>query len=179
VAISNLVQGQNNTATATEDTTRSENLKKPGALYSAFSPDKKWILSSSAAFSTGINSFRGGSSLYYTIPVGLQLNRKITNNLYAFAGIAVAPAYMAFNNQFLSTDPTKYISGYPFSQGNFGLYGRAMVGLMYVNDARTFSISGSFGVQRGAFPYYIPPANPGMNKQATNYQTRKPSIEFY
>ncbi|MFT3703425.1 MAG: hypothetical protein QM802_13700 [Agriterribacter sp.] len=39
---------------------------------------------------------------------------------------------------------------------SFGIYPRAELGLMYINDEKTFSISGSISVQRGgysAFPY--------------------------
>jgi hypothetical protein len=36
----------------------------------------------------------------------------------------------------------------------FGLNSRVDIGLMYINDARTFSISGSIGVERGTYPVY-------------------------
>jgi hypothetical protein len=36
----------------------------------------------------------------------------------------------------------------------FGMYTKFEAGLMYVNDARTFSISGSIGVSKTNFPYY-------------------------
>jgi hypothetical protein len=36
----------------------------------------------------------------------------------------------------------------------FNMASRAELGLMYVNDQRTFSISGSFGVQRNTYSGY-------------------------
>ena len=43
---------------------------------------------------------------------------------------------------------------------NFGIYPAAQMGLMYINDERTFSISGSIGVSRSSYynrsPFYAP-----------------------
>jgi len=39
---------------------------------------------------------------------------------------------------------------------SFGINSRVDIGLMYINDARTFSISGSIGVERAAYPVYYP-----------------------
>jgi hypothetical protein len=42
---------------------------------------------------------------------------------------------------------------------SFGIYPMAELGLMYVNDAKTFSISGSIGVENSSsplFPSYQP-----------------------
>ena len=41
-----------------------------------------------------------------------------------------------------------------YNANGLNLYQRAEMGLMYVNDAKTFSISGSIGIQRGGNPFY-------------------------
>ncbi|MEJ7680097.1 MAG: hypothetical protein WKG06_20000 [Segetibacter sp.] len=45
-----------------------------------------------------------------------------------------------------------------FKSSALGIYSRAELGLQYINDERTFSISGSVGVERSSFPMpsYIP-----------------------
>jgi hypothetical protein len=49
------------------------------------------------------------------------------------------------------------------------MYSRADIGLMYVNDAKTFSISGSIGIERSTYPllpYY--PVNTTSQNPATH-----------
>ena len=120
--------------------------------------NKKWFLSKYAGLSTGISFFNGTSASFIAAPVGLQLNRRLNNNLYAFAGVSAAPAYINFNNAFLITDINKKYPGNNFlKSNNFGLSSRAELGLMYINDAGTFSISGSVGIERNnyaMFPTY-------------------------
>ena len=48
------------------------------------------------------------------------------------------------------------------TQNNFGLYPAASIGLMYINDARTFSISGSISAEKS--PYSILPYYPVNNE---------------
>lgn len=116
-------------------------------------PDKKWSLSSYTAITTGYSFFNGGTSTFVAAPVGLQLNRRIKENLYAFAGVSAAPAYMNFNHAFISYDINKGNQNGAFYKSNYlGGYSRAELGLMYVNDAKTFSISGSIGVERRSYP---------------------------
>jgi len=50
-----------------------------------------------------------------------------------------------------------------------GVYSRAELGLMYVNDAKTFSVSGSIGVQRSSYPVY---PYPQANRTKQNSVTR-------
>jgi hypothetical protein len=115
--------------------------------------DKKWSVSSYSGISTGFTFFNGGNANFVSVPVGLQLNRRLNNNLYAFAGISAAPSYMNFSHSFITSDINK---GNPnngfFRPNNFGAYSRAELGLMYINDARTFSVSGSIGVERSSYP---------------------------
>jgi hypothetical protein len=128
--------------------------------------DKKWFVSTYSGISTSFNFFNGGSASVVAAPLGLQLNRRLNNNLYAFAGVSAAPAYINFNHSFLSSDLNK---GYPnnglFKSNSFGMYTRAEMGLMYVNDARTFFVSGSIGVERSSYPmipYQQTRANPAV-----------------
>lgn len=124
--------------------------------------NKKWFVSRYSAISAGYSFFRGGSFNYISAPIGLQLNRKLNNNLYAFAGVSVAPTYINFNQPMPLTGMNKGLYGSSmYGANNFGVYPKAELGLMYVNDDKTFSISGSISVQRGG--YYMPyrvPANP-------------------
>ncbi len=51
---------------------------------------KKWFVSRSIGITAGYN-FRGGNAGIIAAPLSVQLNRRINNNLYAFAGVSVAP----------------------------------------------------------------------------------------
>jgi hypothetical protein len=127
-----------------------------GSLSVDSTPDKKWFLSKYSSISTGFSFFNGGNAMVVAAPMGLQLDRKLNNNFYAFAGISVAPAYINFNRSFLTADANKsYPNNSIFRSNSFGVYSRAELGLMYVNDARTFSISGSIGVQRSSSPLFL------------------------
>jgi hypothetical protein len=132
-------------------------------------PNKKWFLNSYNSISTGMTFFNSGSAYFISAPIGLQLNRKLTNNLYAFAGVSAAPAYMNFNHSFLSADINKTNPSAGFYRtNNFGIYSRAEMGLMYINDAKTFSISGSVGIERSSNPIFLnqPVSNTKLNSPA-------------
>jgi hypothetical protein len=123
---------------------------------------KKWFLSKYAGISTGFMAFRGGSGAFLSAPVGLQLYRQLNNNIYAFAGVSVAPSIFNINSGFYQPAINKNNS---FMNANrFGVYSSAHMGLMYINDDRTFSISGSIGVGRysGQSPFYPPAYSPGV-----------------
>ena len=117
--------------------------------------NQKWYFSKYAGISAGLSFSRGGSATFLSAPVGLQLNRQLNNNVIAFAGVSAAPTFFSFNHSF--TDPALYKS-YPGSYlpntYGFGMNARAELGLMYINDAKTFSISGSIGVERSSYPFY-------------------------
>ena len=117
--------------------------------------DKKWFLSKYSGISTGYGFFKGGSAGFVAAPLGLQLNRRLNNNLYAFAGVSAAPVYINFNSPYHAADFNK---AYPvnslFKSSSLGMHARAELGLMYVNDAKTFSFSGSIGVQRSSYPVF-------------------------
>src|SRR6187397_1477507 len=61
---------------------------------------KKWFISKYASLSTGANFYKGGNSTFISAPMGLQLNRMLNNNLYAYAGISVAPTFVNFNGNY-------------------------------------------------------------------------------
>jgi hypothetical protein len=123
------------------------------------SPDslsgRKWSLHPYSGISAGYSFFNGGSAGMLAVPVGLQLTRKLNNNLYAFAGVSAGPVYTDFNRSFLSANPYQ-VHQYNnlLSPGNLGIFSRAELGLMYVNDAKTFSLSGSIGVERSSYPVF-------------------------
>jgi hypothetical protein len=131
--------------------------------------DKKWFVTSYTGISSGFNFFNGANATVLAVPIGLQLNRRLNNNLYAFTGVSLAPAYTNFNRSFLSSDFNKYPNNGLFRPNSFDMYARAEMGLMYVNDARTFSFSGSIGVERTTYqmlPY--PQRAPANTKQPTS-----------
>src|SRR5688572_19672136 len=107
-------------------------------------PDKKWFTTASVGVSAGFAGGSGGQGSFLAVPLSIQINRRINNNLYAYAGIGIAPGYSNFNNNFLTAHP--YSS--PFQNGSYqgyrpGMYSNATMGLFYINDSKTFSISGS------------------------------------
>lgn len=128
--------------------------------------NKKWSLNKYAGLSSGLMFFNGGHGSFLSAPIGIQLTRQLTNNVYAFAGVSVAPSYFNFNQSF---NNSAFNKSYPamnpaFSQ--FGLSSKVEMGLMYVNDQKTFSISGSIGVRRTGYPAYqyngLPLQQPGI-----------------
>jgi hypothetical protein len=119
---------------------------------------KKWFLTSYSNVGIGFNFFNGGTATVVSAPVGLQLNRQLNNNLYAFTAVSLAPTYVNFNSSFLSPG-TKPYTGNALKSDYFGLHPSVNMGMMYVNDARTFSISGSIGVEGSSYPILYPPAN--------------------
>ena len=122
--------------------------------------DQKWQFTKYASLSAGYTFYTAGHGLsggasYISAPVGLQLSRELNKNLYAFAGVSAAPTFFNFNR--LYTQPvnnSSYPGSYLSRPYGAGLNSRVEMGLMYVNDAKTFSISGSVGVERGTYPVY-------------------------
>ena len=115
-------------------------------------PHSKWFFSKYGGVSTSFVFYNGGHATVFSAPLSMQLNRRLNNNLYAFTGISVAPAYIN-SNTFLSADINKVNPNNHFWQPRkLGMYASAEVGLMYINDAKTFSISGSIGIERSSYP---------------------------
>ena len=129
--------------------------------------NQKWYLSSYAGLSTGQIFGRGAAVSLFSFPIGLQLNRPLNNNLMAFAGISTAPTVFTFSS-FMHPGLNNAYPGPGFSNGyGINLHTSLQMGLMYVNDARTFSISGSIGVHRYSYPVY-----PSDRTKADPYQRK-------
>lgn len=139
--------------------------QKAGSLNNIIAQDslsnKKWFLSKYRGISTGISFYKGGNATFLAAPFSLQLNRKLNNNLYAFANVAVVPAFFSFNSTIPNSGPNKFFPGNSFRSNSFNVNPSASLGLMYVNDAKTFSISGSISAERSSYPVlpYYPPVN--------------------
>jgi hypothetical protein len=132
---------------------------KDSSYYIQHMQSKKWFLTSYSNIGVGFNFFNGSTATVVSAPIGLQLNRQLNNNFYAFTGVSLAPTYINFNHSFLSPG-TKPYTGNGFKSDNVGLNSSVYMGLMYVNDARTFSISSGIGVARNSYPMLLyPPAN--------------------
>jgi hypothetical protein len=135
---------------------------RPGVKDSSYLPhtqSRKWFVSSYSNVGVGFNFVNGSRATVVSAPIGVQLNRRLNDNLYAFTGISLAPTYINFSRSFLSPG-FKSNTGNGFKSDYFGVYPSVNAGLMYVNDAKTFSISGSIGVQRSNYPLLLySPAN--------------------
>lgn len=121
-----------------------------GHLHDSLSVPK-WFFSKYSGLSTSVSFFKGGNASIFSAPMGLQLNRRLNNNWYAFANVSVAPSYISINPSYLSGF-NKNFPNNRFQQNSLGLYPAASLGLMYVNDAKTFSIFGSVSAERGYYP---------------------------
>lgn len=114
---------------------------------------KKWFVTRQSALITSYSFFKGGGATVVAAPLGLQLNRRLSNNLYAFANAAITPAYVSFNRSFMAANFNKGLqNNNTFKQGTLGVYSSASLGLLYVNDEKTFSLSGSITVEKSSYP---------------------------
>lgn len=115
---------------------------------------KKWFVTKYAGVSTGFVAFKGGSGSFLSVPLTLQINRQLTNNLYAFGSVSVAPYIFRYNS--MPYQPAISKNNSLMQTNNFSAYSDAKIGVMYINNERTFSISGSIGVSRGGYNNYSP-----------------------
>lgn len=120
---------------------------------------RRWQVLPYASVSAGTIFFNGGIS-YLSAPAGITLVRPLNDNLAAFSNLSVAPTI--FNMNSLYSAPG-WQSPYPGTA--YGLSTQVSGGLIYTNDARTFSISGSMSVERGSYPVYQPAASPGSYRK--------------
>lgn len=119
----------------------------------AISPNQKWSVSRYAGLSMGYQFFKGGSASVVSAPLAWQLNRRLNDHLFAFGGVAVAPAYVNINSAMLTANPFKANNNF-MRTGSFGMYSKAELGLFYTNSEHTFSISGSIGVEKSTYPVF-------------------------
>ncbi|MDB5276716.1 MAG: hypothetical protein JWR61_1671 [Ferruginibacter sp.] len=117
-------------------------------------PQPKWFISRYAGISSSFTFFKGGNATVFSVPAGIQLNRRLNNNWYAFANLAAAPASVNFNHSFMFSNTGKFgQNNNLFARNHFDMPASASLGLMYMNDQKTFSISGSIGVERSSYPF--------------------------
>jgi hypothetical protein len=126
----------------------------PYSLMTADNPNHSWQLRPFASASVGY-IFLGGGISYVSAPVGLILSRPLNNNFTAFGAATVAPTAFHFSSLY----NTPYGNpGYPANNlTGLGVNAGVQGGIIYTNDARTFSISGSISVERGSYPVYTAP----------------------
>jgi len=126
-----------------------------GQLSDSGQVNSKWQLNTYSGVSAGVGFYGGYSTTYMAVPVGLQLSRPLNNNWVAFAGVSAAPVFYSFPHTFMNPAYNKsYPGSYLPNTYQFGVDARAELGLMYINDAKTFSISGSIGIERSSYPIF-------------------------
>lgn len=134
-------------------------------LNSNYLKTNSWQLRPSVGLDAGYIFYNGGIS-YLSAPLALTLYRPLTTHFTAFGGVYAAPTVFNVNDLRVASPMNQRFSGSPFS-GPYGLGINAGVqgGLMYTNDAHTFSISGSVILQRGSTPVYYPSQRVGNSKE--------------
>lgn len=136
--------------------------KHPQQVSDTNNIHKKWFVTKYAGVSSGFVAFKGGSSSFLSVPLALQINRKLTNNLYAFGGVSMTPYVFRYNS--VPYQPAINKNNGLMQTNNFATYSDAKIGVMYINNERTFSISGSIGVSRDSYngysPFYVPVYSP-------------------
>jgi hypothetical protein len=152
------VKSQSTLPASNVDYLQSANRMDHSKIHDSIAPHK-WFFSTYQGLSTSVLFFKGGSASLVAMPLELQLNRRLNNNFYAFAGIGVAPSYLNVNRSFINGN--KIYPNNMLSPNAFDIHPSVSLGLMYINDAKTFSISGSISAERTSgyplMPYY--PAN--------------------
>jgi hypothetical protein len=126
---------------------------------------KPWQLSAFSGLNLGYGFLNGGSFGLLSAPVGLQLTRRLNPNWYAFASVSAGPALFNFNSSYSDSRFNKMYPGNMMFNGNaLSVYSAAEAGFLYINDEKTFSISGSLRVERSSQPIY-PAYRTGMSTQ--------------
>ena len=125
-------------------------LSQDPSQITTYNKNKKWVFSKYINISTSTGFYNGANARVFAAPIGLLLNRTINRNLYAFAGISATPAYANYNHSFISHNITNKFNpaNNLYSYNNFNLYPKAELGLMYINDQKTFSVSGSISIEK-------------------------------
>jgi hypothetical protein len=127
---------------------------------------QKWFVTKYAGISTGFVAFKGGSGSFLSVPLALQLNRQLTHNLFAFGTVSAAPAVFHYNSGFYQPALNKNNSLMRTNNNSLTGYSDARIGVMYISNDKTFSISGSVGVSRSSYngfsPFYGPAYSPMM-----------------
>lgn len=136
--------------------------KRPQQVSDTNNVQKKWFVTKYAGISSGFVAFKGGSGSFLSVPLALQLNRQLTNNLFAFGSVSITPYIFHYNN--MPYQPAVNKNNSLMKTNNISAWSDAKVGVMYINNERTFSISGSIGVSRSSYngysPFYAPVYSP-------------------
>lgn len=124
--------------------------------------NSKWQLRPSAGLSAGYLFFNHGGMSYIAAPLSLNLYHPLTSNVTAFAGVVAAPMVFSMGSLYAPSSFNQPF-GSDFTRGlgiNAGIQG----GLIYTNDAHTFSISGSIFMERGSYSGYPATRRSGDSK---------------
>ncbi|WP_157752919.1 hypothetical protein [Chitinophaga sp. MD30] len=117
---------------------------------------KKWSFSRYSAVNAGFIAFKGGGASFLSVPLGLQVSRQLHNNVYAFGGVSLTPSLIQ------GSGPAFYQPGFDKTYNpmqpnrNFSINPAAQIGVMYISNDKTFSVSGSINVSRSTYNGYSP-----------------------
>ena len=115
---------------------------------------KKWSVSMYSGVMAETGWWNNGRTSFLAPAIGLQLKRRLNNNLYAFAAVSTGPAFFYGGQTFNQVDyHNNFMTTPAFNNNQWGINTGIQAGLMYVNDAKTFSISGSIGVSNATYPF--------------------------
>lgn len=114
-------------------------------------PANTWQLRAFSSINMGYMYFGRGLT-YFSVPIGLALYRPLNNHFTAFTAATVAPTVFHFSSLYANPLADPFSGNVTRAGWNAGVSG----GLIYTNDAHTFSISGGISVERGSYPVYVP-----------------------
>lgn len=109
--------------------------------------NRGWQVRPFASLSAGY-IFWGGGISYVSAPLGVMASRPLNSNFTAFGAATVEPTFFNFNRFVGQPMPGNNLTG-------LGVNAAVTGGLIYTNEAKTFSISGSISVERGSSPVYL------------------------
>jgi hypothetical protein len=133
----------------------------PYSTLAGGNPNQKWQVRPYANLSIGYLFLNGGGTSYLAAQTGVALVHPLSKNVSAFAAVSASPVLFSVNR--LYTDPALNSPNNFSRPYNLGLNAGIQGGLIYTNDDKTFSISGSIGIERGSYPLY--PANRTTTKK--------------
>ena len=114
----------------------------------------RWLLKPFASVSAGYLFYNGGGASYLSAPAGLALFRPLNPNWTLFGAATISPTVLSTNRWTAPISDPNY-HGYPWGSANgLGITTGIQGGLMYTNQDKTFSISGSVHVERSSYPVY-------------------------
>jgi len=126
--------------------------------YDASRPHR-WQVKPFASLSAGYLFYNGGGMSYLSAPVGVAAFRPLNPNWTLFGAATVSPVAIQGNRLWTGPINDPNYHGLPYSSGyGLGVSTGIQGGLMYTNQDKTFSISGSVHVERSSYPVY--PAAP-------------------